>query len=107
MMERMGYDFTKESGLNFGKRTSTTSIICTKRLSFDYYHKTQRELGYVTTPVSSDSESEEEVYHDSSSTTSSWDSDVNISDIFGSLSVNMVLISHLKDDGENTFELKN
>jgi len=64
-------------------------------------------LSYVSMPVSSDPESEKEVYHDSSSATSSWDSNVSISGIFGSLLVNMVLISHLKDDGENTFELKN
>ena len=39
----------------------------------DYYHKTRRGLGYVFTTVSSDSESEEEVYHDSSLAASSWD----------------------------------
>jgi len=54
-------------------------------------------------PISSDSESEEEVYHDSS-TTSSWGSDISTGDIFGSLSVNMVLTSHLEDDGEDTFK---
>ena len=41
----------------------------------DYYHKIRRGLGYVSMLVSSDSESEE-VYHDNSSATSSWDSDV-------------------------------
>ena len=55
-------------------------------------------------PVSSEFESEEEVYHVSSSTTSSWDSDVSSGDIFGSFSVNMVSTSHLEDDGENTLK---
>jgi len=83
MIERMGHDFTKGSGLNFGK--GKRALLCSfvpKGKDPDYYYKTQRGLGYVSTPVSSDSESEEEVYDDSSSATSSWDSDVSISDIF-------------------------
>jgi len=55
-------------------------------------------------PVSSDSESEEEVYPDSSSATSSWDSDVSVGDIFESLLVNIVSTSHFEDDGEDTFK---
>jgi len=54
--------------------------------------------------VSSDPDSEKEVYYDSSSTTSSWDSDVSIDDIFGSLSVNTVSTSYVEDDEEDTFE---
>ena len=104
-MKRTGYDFTKESGLNFGKeKWALLYSFVPKGKDPDYYHKTQRGLDYVSTPVSSDPESEEEVYHDSSSTTLSWDSDVNISDIFRSLSLNMVLASQLEDDGEDTFE---
>jgi len=56
-------------------------------------------------PVSSDSESEEEVYHDSSSATSSWDSNISISVFFESLLVNMILASHLEDDGEDIIEI--
>jgi len=104
-MERVGYDFIKESGLNFSKeKRALFRSFVPKGKEPDYYHKTQRGLGYITTPVSSDPESEKEVYHDSSSATSSWDSDVNIGDIFGSLLVNMVSTSHLKDDGEDIFE---
>jgi len=55
-------------------------------------------------PVLSDPESEKEICHDSSSAMSLWDSDVSISDIFRSLSVNMVSTSHLEDDKEDTFE---
>ena len=70
----------------------------------DYYHKARRGISYVSTPISSDPESEKEVYYDSSSATSSWDSDVSFGDIFRSLSVNMVSFSHLHDDKEDTFE---
>jgi len=82
-MEQMGYDLTKRSGLNFGKEKQVLlRSFVPKGKDPDYYHKTQRGLGYVTTPVSSDSESKKELYHDSSSATSSWDSDVSIGDIF-------------------------
>jgi len=40
--------------------------------------------------VSSDSESEEEVYYDNSLATSTWNSNVNVGGIFESLSVNTV-----------------
>ena len=105
MIERMGYDFTKESGFNFGKgKWPLFNSFVSKDKDPDYYHKTRRGFGYVSTSVSSDPESEKEVHHDSSSATSSWDSDVSISDIFGSLLVNMVSTSHIEDDRENTFE---
>jgi len=86
MKERMGYDFIKESDLNFGKekRVLLRSFV-PKGKDPDYYHKTQRRLGYACTPASSDPESEKEVYHDSSSATSLWDSDASIGDIFKSL----------------------
>ena len=57
-------------------------------------------------PILSDFESEEEVYHDISSGTSSWNSDVSIGDIFESLSMYMVSTSHLEDDGEDSFEFE-
>jgi len=86
MMERMEYDLTKRPSLNFskGKRVLLRSFVL-KGKDLDYYHKTRKELGYVTTLVSSDSESEKEVYHNSSLATSSWDSDVSVGDIFESL----------------------
>jgi len=105
MLERMGYDFTKELGFNFGKRKwALFRSFVPKGKDLDYCHKTRRGLGYVTTPVSSDPESEKEVYHGSSSKTSSWDSDVSVSDIYKSLSVNIVSTSHSEDDGEDTFK---
>jgi len=53
IMKRMGYDLTKRSGLNFGKekRALLRSFI-PKGNAPDYYHKTQRGLGYVSAPVS-------------------------------------------------------
>ena len=108
MMERMGYGLTKGSGgsgLNFGKvKRVLFRLFIPKGEDPEYYYKTRRGLSYVSTPVSSDSEFEKEVYHDSSSTTSSWDSDDSVGNIFESLSVNMVSTSHLEDDREDTFK---
>jgi len=42
---------------------STISSFVLKGKDPNYYHKTRRGLGYVTTPISSDLESEKEVYH--------------------------------------------
>jgi len=105
MMERMGNDFTQESGVSFNKgKRALLRLFIPKGKDPDYYHKTRRALGYVSTPVSLDSESEEKVYHDSSSATSLWDSDISVNDIFGSLEVNLVSTSHLEDDREDTFK---
>jgi len=54
----------------------------------------------VSTRIPSASESEESLYHDHSSGTSSWELDVSVGDIFKDLSVNMISISHLKDGDE-------
>ena len=70
----------------------------------DYYHKTRRGLGYVTTLVSSDQESDKCTLGDHSSGTSPWDFDVSIGDIFRTLSVNMTTISHLEDEDEDEGE---
>jgi len=59
MMESMWYDFTKESSHNFSKGK--------RALDPDYYYKTRKGLGYLTTTVSSDLRSDKEVYYDSSS----------------------------------------
>jgi len=106
-MKRMGYDFTKESSVNFGKgKRALFRSFVPKGKDLDYYHKTRRGLGYVSTPVSLDPESEKEVYLDSSSATSSWHSNVSIGDIFESFSVNMVSTSHVEDDREDTFKFE-
>ena len=72
MMESMGYDLTRGPGLNFGngRRTLLRSFV-PKRKTPDYYNRTHRGLGYVSTPIPSASESEESLYHNHSSGTSS------------------------------------
>ena len=98
MMENMGYDLTSSPGLNFGKgRRMLLRSFIPKGKAPDYYHRTCRGLGYVSTPISSTSESEESLYHYRSSGTSSWESDVNVGNIFKELSVNMVSTSHPKN----------
>jgi len=101
MMENMGYDLIKKSGLNFGKgrRTLFRSFV-PKGKAPNYYHKTLRGLGYISTPIPSTSESEESLYHDHSSCTSSWESDVSVGGIFKELSVNMVSTSHPEEEDE-------
>jgi len=58
----------------------------------------------VSTPIPSASESEESLYHNYSSGTSSWESDVSVGNIFGELSVNMVSTSPLKDRDEEMIQ---
>jgi len=105
MMEIMGYNFTKESCLNFSKgKWALLPSFVPKGKDPNYYHKTRRGLDYVSTQVLLDPESEKEVHYDSSSAISWWDSDVNVGNIFKSLSMNMVSTSYLEEDGEDTFE---
>ena len=107
MMESMGYDLTNGPGLNFsfrkGRRTLLRSFT-PKGKTPDYYHRTRRGLGYVSTPNPSASESEESLCRKHSSGTSSWESDVNVSNIFKELSVNMVSTSHLEDRDEEMIQ---
>ena len=55
----------------------------------------------MSTLIPSGSESEGSLYHDHSSSTSSWESDISVGVIFKDLSVNMVSTSHLKDEDED------
>jgi len=94
----MGYDLTSGPGLNFGKgRRALLRSFVPKGKTPDYYYRTRRGLGYVSTPIPSTSESEESLYHSHSSGTSSWESDVSTGNIFRELSVNMTSTSHLED----------
>ena len=102
MMENMGYDLTSGPGLNFakGRRTLLRSFV-PKGKAPDYFHRTRRGLGYVSTPIPSASESEESLYHNHSSSTSSWESDVSVGNIIKDPFVNMVSTSYSEDgDGE-------
>ena len=101
----MGYDLTNGPGLNFGKgrRTLLRSFV-PKGKTPDYYHRTRRGLGYVSTLTPSASESEESLYNDYSFGTSSWESDVRVGNLFGELSVYMVSTSHLEDNDEEMIQ---
>jgi len=59
----MGYNLIKRSGMNFGKgrRTLFRSFVPRGKAP-DYYQKTQRGLDHVSTPISSDFETEESIY---------------------------------------------
>jgi len=61
-------------------------------------------LGYVFTPVSSDSEPEKWVRYDHSLGTSSLESDVSVGTLFKNLSVNMVSTSHMEDKDKDEAE---
>jgi len=54
----------------------------------------------VSTPIPPDFESEESLYYDHSSGTSSWESDVSLGTIFKNLLVNMVSTSYLEEENE-------
>ena len=56
---------------------------------------------YVSTPIPSGSESEESLYHDHLSDTSSWELDINVGAIFEDLSVNMDSTSHMENEDED------
>jgi len=105
MMENKGYDLTKRFGINFSKekRTLLRSFV-PKGKAPDYYHKIRRGSGYMSTPIPSDFESEESLYHNHSSGTLSWELDVSIVDIFRDLSVKMVSIIHLEDEDEEMIQ---
>ena len=104
MMKNIGYGLTGGSGLNFGKgRRILLRSFVPKEKAPDYYQRTYRGLGYVSTPIPSASESEESLYHNHSSGTSSWESDVSIN-IFKDLSVNMISTSHPEDGDEEIIQ---
>jgi len=105
MMENMGYDLTSGSGLNFSKGRRTQLSFVPKGKAPDYYHRTRRGLGYVSTPIPSASESKESLYHNHSSGTSSWESDFSVGKIFKDLSINMVSTSHSEDRDEEMIQL--
>ena len=103
MMERIRYDFTTESCLNFGKEKRT--LLCSfvpKGKDPDYYHRPEGDSIIYLRQSRQILNLKKKVDHDCSSIASSWDSDVSIHDIFGSLSVNMVSTSHVGDE-EDTF----
>ena len=86
--------------LNFGKgrRTLLRSFV-PKGKTPDYYHRTRKGLGYVSTPIPSASESEGSLYHQAHH----HGSQMSVS-ATSSLSVNMISTSHLKDGDEEMIQ---
>jgi len=58
----------------------------------------------VSTPILSFSESEKSLYHNHTSGTSSWESDISVSGIFKDLAVNMVSTYHPEDGDEEIIQ---
>ena len=103
----MGYNFNEKHGLNFGKgrRKPIRISLTPEGKPPDYYQKTGRGLGYVTTPSASKNEISNYLCQDHSSGTSSWESDVNVGPFFKNLTVNMVSTSHPDEDAGGDEEL--
>lgn len=84
MMKYLGYDFKKKLGPNFVNEMRTRlHPFIPKRKDISYYHETRRGLRCVNSNPS-DSKYEESVYHDHSSSISSWELDVSVGAIFES-----------------------
>lgn len=100
----MGYDITQGIGLNFGEgRSILLQSFVPKRQIPDYYHKSRRGLGYIITPLpSSTYESKEEVQHDHSFESSSWDLEISEGATFCNFIANMISINHIKEGYEST-----
>lgn len=102
-MKKMVYYFKKKFGQNFGKGEQTQPHLLTlKGKNIAYYNKSKRGLGYVSNPATSESNSDESVYHDHSSCMSLWSSYASVDMVFKALFVNMVTMIHPKeveDDG--------
>lgn len=69
-----------------------------KGKDINYYHRIRRGLGYVFDPLTSTSESNDSIFHDHSSSNSSWDLDNSIGEMFRRLSINMVSTSRPGED---------
>jgi len=80
------------------------SIIRTKRESLWLLSQDSKGIRLCVNVIPLDFVSEESLYHDHSSGTSSWESDVSIGDIFIDLSVNMVSTSHLENENEEMIQ---
>ena len=100
MMKDMGYELARGEGLCFGKGRRTPFLpFAPKGKSTDYYHKSRRGLGYVSSSPPQCHESYKEVEDDSSTDTSPdsslWESDVSTGAMYKSLMANMATANPL------------
>jgi len=98
MMRKMGYNLQRGNGLNFerGQHGLLLTFVPTGKPT-NYYYKTHREFGYVTSPALF--QSEEDKYLPSHlSISSKWESDVSMGVLFKNLFVNMTSINQLEHE---------
>jgi len=101
----MGYDLTSGLGLNFDKRRRILfRSFIQKGKAPDYYYRTRRGLGYVSTPIPLASKFEGSLHHNHSLGMSLWESDVSVGNIFKELSIIMVSTSHPEDENEQIIQ---
>lgn len=100
-MKNIGYNFDGRLSLNFGKGVRAQPLPSVpKGKSIDYYHMTERRLGYVSDFYASALELDGSASHSHSSSTSSWDFNYSIKELFNGLTVNMSFVNCLEDDEE-------
>src|SRR3954465_13422333 len=100
IMQRWGYDLEEKLGLNYGKGVRALPLpFVPEGKEANYYQEAKRGLGYTSPPLrlSHGPTSFRIVSRDYSSSTSSWESDVSIGNLFEGLSINMVSASPLED----------
>ena len=94
----MGYNLHYGRGLNFEKgRRDLLRTFMLKGKPANYYNKTHRELGYVTSPTLLQFEDDKSI-QSLSTTSSEWESDVSVGMLFKNLSVNMTSIDQLEHE---------
>lgn len=93
----MRYDFKEKLGLNYEKGI-WVPISYLSGCNVKNYRTIKKGLGYISNPVTLEFDFDESIYHNLSSSTSSWESDVSNGAIFKGLSVNMVSTRHPDED---------
>ena len=103
----MGYNQQCGKGLNLGKGLrGLPRTFVPKGKPANYYDKTCCALGYITPPTPLPSK-EDKSFPSHSSTSSEWESDVNVGVIFKDLYVNMTSIDQLEhEEAIETFNIE-
>nr|ABD63088.1 hypothetical protein 17.t00015 [Asparagus officinalis] len=110
LMKKIGYDFTRKEGLNFGKgrKIPIKHVYVPEGKPEDYYHKTHRGLGYESPPLIWCFEATEESegsFTNSSSESNYWDSDVSTGAVFKELMINMTSAQPIETQEDNQLPL--
>lgn len=95
-MENIRYHFKDKLVLNFGKGVRTHPLPSVpKYKSIDYYHITKRGLGYIFDFNAPVTKSDGSASQSHLSSTSSWDSDYSIEELFNYFTIKMTFIDCL------------